>query len=68
MRVVITLKETPEGYVELLMDSEGMGTATRKEACYAVNIKDLLKIEMPKLCRALGGQGVISQVGKASNQ
>jgi hypothetical protein len=46
MKMIIEIKETPRGDVEFLMQSEDMKTATRKEACYAINLRDLLKREI----------------------
>lgn len=67
MKVIIDIKETPRGDVALEIASDGASTATRKEMCYAVNIKDLMKMEMPKLCKALGGKGAIFGTGKPEN-
>lgn len=56
---MIEIKETERGDVAFQMNTYGAETATRKEMCYAVNIKDLMKLEMPRLCKALGGKGAI---------
>lgn len=68
MKIIIELKETPRGDVEFTMQSTETKGITRKEACYATNIKDLMLREMPKLCRALGGAGAIFGSGDHSKQ
>ena len=56
VKIVIEFKETPEGNVEFSMDSTGIKGASRKEACYAVNIRDLVARELPHhYARALWG-------------
>jgi hypothetical protein len=59
VKLVIEIKETSRGDVEFNLTSFGGQTATLKERCYAVNIKDLLVIEIPKLGKALGAKGCI---------
>lgn len=68
MKIIIELKETKRGDVEMEMWSDGASSATRKEVGYAITIKDYLLLEIPKMCKRLGGFGVIADASKLSNQ
>jgi hypothetical protein len=67
MKITIYINETPRGDVELRVTSSGASTATRKETCYLMPIKDLLQRELPKIGKVLGGKGIIYATGEPAN-
>lgn len=67
MKLIIEIKETPRGDVAVDMTVSEPTEPTRKEECYAINIIDLLTLELPKMCKAFGGAGAIFGKGKAEN-
>ena len=68
MKLTIEIKETERGDVAVDITSNEANEPTLKEKTYAVNIIDLLRLELPKLCKMLGGKGSISGTGKPTNQ
>lgn len=67
MKVVIDIKETPRGDVELNISAVETIGATQKEGAYAYAIKGLLSRNAGALGKSMGAAGTISGSGNPAN-